>query len=99
MRLMDLPCEEPLTVNIGNDREETRILELAHKLFTLADFHPTLSIHPPPPGSPERRCPDLDYLRYLINYEPAIDLESGLRQTYAWYRKDWEGRQAARAVP
>jgi UDP-glucose 4-epimerase/UDP-glucuronate decarboxylase len=92
LRLMDLPAEEPLIVNIGNDREEIRIDNLARKLFAIADFHPDLDIHPPSPGSPERRCPHLDELRRLIGYQPAVDLEKGLRRTYAWYERDQERR-------
>ena len=90
LQLMDLPGVEPLTVNIGNDREEIQIVDLAHKLFPIVGFSPELSIYPPPLGSPERRCPDLERLRHLTDYEPKVALERGLWQTFEWYKRDWE---------
>lgn len=93
LRLMAVPGEEPLTMNVGNDREEIEIEQLAHQLCTIADFHPHLAIHPPPQSSPERRCPDISYLRSLLQYEPQVGLERGLRETYAWYKHAWEQRQ------
>lgn len=95
VRLMDLPNPEPLTMNIGNDREEIQIVNLARRLFAMVGFSPELSIHSPPPGSPERRCPDLEHLRHLIGYEPKVGLEPGLWQTYTWYKQDWERRRDA----
>jgi UDP-glucuronate decarboxylase len=96
IQLMELPTAEPLIVNVGNNREEIQIKDLAHKLFTIADFYPDLKINPPPPGSPERRCPNIDYLQRLTDYEPMVDLESGLRRTYHWYRQDLKQQAAVK---
>lgn len=87
LQVMALPDQALLTVNIGNDAEETQILDLAHQLFSVADFQPELAIHAPPPGSPERRCPNLEYLRRVTSYQPQVPLMDGLRRTYDWYRE------------
>ena len=33
----------------------------------------------------QRRCPDLSHIRKIINYEPQINFEEGLRRIYLWY--------------
>lgn len=73
-------------VHVGNDSEEVTISALAEMLFEIADFHPKVSILPPPAGSVERRCPDITKLRRTTGYEPKIGLEEGLRATFGWYR-------------
>jgi UDP-glucose 4-epimerase/UDP-glucuronate decarboxylase len=78
---------EPLTVNIGDDREELRILHLAQRLFAIASFWPALDMQPPPPGSPERRRPDIGYLQRLTGFRPRVSLDAGLQRTYAWYTR------------
>jgi UDP-glucuronate decarboxylase len=88
LALMDLPTPEPLTVNIGNDHEPMRIVDMASQLFDVAGVSPALDIHPPPAGSPESRLPDLARLRELTGYEPRVNLDAGLRETYEWYRAD-----------
>lgn len=74
-------------INIGNDKEEIKIKDLAYKMFNLFDFHPKLETFPPPKGSVDRRCPDISKARTLIGYEPQIDLDAGLKKTYDWYLK------------
>ncbi|MEU4210429.1 NAD-dependent epimerase/dehydratase family protein [Streptomyces sp. NPDC026206] len=83
--LTGLPGAGPLLANIGNDREETDARDLAERLFAVADRKPDVEVLPPPPGSPDRRLPDLTALRGLAGYEPRIDLDTGLRRTYEWY--------------
>ena len=73
-------------VNIGDDREEIKIIDLAQKIFEISGFHPELEILPSPEGSVVRRCPDITKARKLLGYEPQINLNAGLRKTYDWYR-------------
>ncbi|WP_238011729.1 NAD(P)-dependent oxidoreductase [Dactylosporangium sp. AC04546] len=81
------PDPGAVTVNIGNDREEIRIADLAGRLCALAGRSPRIDPRPAPQGSPDRRAPDLRRLRELTGYEPAVGLADGLRQTYAWYTR------------
>jgi UDP-glucose 4-epimerase/UDP-glucuronate decarboxylase len=92
LRLMALAAAEPAAgriVHIGNDSEETNIGDLAKLVLRVAGTDPVLAPRPAPPGSVHRRCPDLTLLRQLTGYEPAVPLEEGVRQTYAWYRDRW----------
>jgi UDP-glucose 4-epimerase/UDP-glucuronate decarboxylase len=95
MRLAALRTADPVVMNIGNDREELQIVDLARRLFDVAGRSPALRIEPPPPGSPERRQPDIGRLRELTGFEPRVQLDEGLRRTYAWYRQ----RRSALASP
>ncbi len=35
--------------------------------------------------NPNRRCPVIDKARTELGYNPAIDLEEGLRRSLVWY--------------
>jgi UDP-glucose 4-epimerase/UDP-glucuronate decarboxylase len=71
--------------NIGNDREEIRIGDLAELILRLAHHSPRIQPFSPPAGSVARRCPDLAKLRAL-GYTPVTSLGDGLRVTLDWYR-------------
>jgi len=85
-RLMAAPAAEGRIVNIGNDSEETSIERLVEVVLRAAGYSPTIVALPAPSGSPARRCPDISRLRMLTGFSPKIDLESGVRQTFEWYR-------------
>jgi UDP-glucose 4-epimerase/UDP-glucuronate decarboxylase len=85
-RLMVTPAAAGRIVNIGNDAEEVAIERLVDLVLRLAEFTPTIEARPAPAGSPSRRCPDISRLRALTGFAPKIDLESGVRQTFEWYR-------------
>jgi UDP-glucuronate decarboxylase len=86
IRLMAAPAAEGRIVNIGNDSEETSIERLVDVVLRAAEYSPTIAALPAPSGSPARRCPDISRLRMLTGFAPKIDLESGVGQTFAWYR-------------
>ncbi len=83
--LTRLPGSEPVVANIGNDTEEIVIRELAERVSRLAGYTPTFEVFDPPPGSPDRRLPDLGRLRGTLGYAPRVNLDRGLRQTFDWY--------------
>jgi nucleoside-diphosphate-sugar epimerase len=85
--LVRLDTDDPVVANIGNDREEIKIRELADRVLALADARPELAVYDPPAGSPDRRLPELSELRRRIGYEPRVDLETGLRATFDWYAR------------
>jgi UDP-glucose 4-epimerase/UDP-glucuronate decarboxylase len=87
VRLMVTPEAAGEIVHIGDDTEPTRIADLASLVLKVTGVSPTVRVEPPPPGSVERRCPDLAKLRHLTGYEPKVPLVEGLRRTMAWYRE------------
>lgn len=87
LALMRLPVPEPVLANVGNDQEPIAIVDLAQRLFAIAGVSPAIEVHDPPPGSPERRRPDLTVLHALTSARPWISLDEGLRDTFAWYER------------
>lgn len=69
--------------HIGND-EEVSIRDLALRVGKSIGLE--LEIHPgdTPEGGTPRRCPDITKMRKL-GYQPAVDLDTGLQRTVAWY--------------
>lgn len=86
---------EPIIANIGNDREEIRIRDLAQRVLDLAAAQPEITVHRPPAGSPDRRLPELSVLRGVLGYEPKTDLDTGLRETFDWYARHRPARPEA----
>jgi UDP-glucose 4-epimerase/UDP-glucuronate decarboxylase len=80
-----LDTDRPVVANIGDDSAEIRIGLLAERVVALCGYRPVLRELDPPPGSPERRLPDLSVLRDEIGYRPRTSLEAGLQATYEWY--------------
>lgn len=97
LRLMATERAWGQTVNVGNDTEEIGVRDLAALILQIAGFAPRLQPLPAPPGSVGRRCPDLGKLRALTGFAPKVSLETGVRETFEWYRAWRERERAERA--
>ena len=71
-------------VNIGNPRENT-MLELASIVIDLCKSSSRLVFHDLPIDDPTRRKPDIAKAMNLLNWQPQISLEDGLRTTIDWF--------------
>lgn len=82
-----LLSDEHLPVNIGNPAEMT-ILELAGVVNKLIDNPVEITFLPDKrgEGDPQRRRPDISRAQEILDWEPTIQLEEGLRQTLPYYR-------------
>lgn len=65
--------------NLGNPAEYT-ILELAEKIKQLTNSSSQLSNKDLPEDDPMQRCPDISYAKQVLNWEPKVDLETGLEK-------------------
>ncbi len=81
------------TLNIGSEAPEISMRELANLVSTVVDKDLTVVPLPDTPGSPARRCPNMDKTRTLLGYEPRFDLATGVRSTYDWYVENVFGRR------
>lgn len=79
------PIDTP--VNLGNDREVT-ILELARLFQNASCRHVGIKFYPLPDDDPTIRKPDLTLAKSLLNWSPKVSLESGLKLTYEWFKKN-----------
>jgi UDP-glucuronate decarboxylase len=82
---MRVPAADGRTVNIGDDREEITIRELARRILDVAGLEAAIAPASAANDPIERRCPDLTEARRLFGFEPRVSLDDGLRRTLAWY--------------
>ena len=79
--------------NVGNDTEEISVKNTAELIkktvktpieikFEKSD-DPNYVVN-----NPQRRCPDLKFIKKTVGYEPEISLEEGLRRAYVWYKEN-----------
>lgn len=75
----------PHPVNIGNPLEKT-MKDIAQTILTLTKSDSTLSYHPLPTDDPKQRCPDITRAKTELNWEPKVELISGLKQTIQYFQ-------------
>jgi len=73
-------------INLGNPTEFT-IRELAETVLSLTESKSQIVLRPLPPDDPVQRQPDIAKARKLLNWEPRVALEDGLKETVAYFRK------------
>lgn len=95
--LLDDKCNK-LVFNLGSDFEEISILDLVktcHKIIgknlNIVEMDDTV-------GSPTRRAPDITLAKDLLDYQPKIDLENGIKKTYLWYKDNVFNKKAGFAI-
>ena len=82
---MNAPVNDP--VNLGNPRELT-LLELAEaRSASISGSKSEIVYRPLPVDDPKVRQPDISRARRLLDWEPTLAVEEGLRQTIEWYRR------------
>ena len=86
VRLMESPPEFTGPVNIGNPNEFT-MLELAQQVIKLTGSRSELVFEPLPSDDPRQRQPDIALARQALGWEPAVQLEAGLKKTIEYFRQ------------
>jgi dTDP-glucose 4,6-dehydratase len=86
VRLLNSDEHEP--VNLGNPNEIT-ILEFAEAVNRITGNPAGIKFEPMgrTKGDPQRRQPDISKAKRLLNWEPAIPLEEGMRKTIEYFAK------------
>jgi UDP-glucuronate decarboxylase len=86
VRLMESPDDFTGPVNTGNPVEFT-IKELAQKVIELTNSKSELIFKPLPGDDPTQRCPDISMAKKVLDWEPKVQLEEGLRKTIPYFEK------------
>jgi len=73
-------------VNLGNPAEIT-MKSKAETIIKLTDSKSELTYHPLPQDDPHRRKPDISLAIEKLEWEPKIDLETGLKETINYFKK------------
>jgi UDP-glucuronate decarboxylase len=84
VRLFATPKEVTGPINIGNPHEFTMI-ELAQKVLALTGSKSQLVFEPLPRDDPKQRQPDITQAKNVLNWQPTIELEEGLKRTIAYF--------------
>ena len=74
-----------LPVNIGNPAEFT-ILECARRVLALTGSKSTIRYEDLPQDDPKQRCPDISKARALLEWEPKVDLDNGLKMSLEYFK-------------
>ena len=83
LRLLESNVNEP--VNIGNPHEMT-IEDIAREILRLTGAKSRLVYKPLPEDDPKVRQPDITRARTLLEWEPKVPLEEGLKKTLAYFK-------------
>ena len=86
VRLMNSPADVTGPVNLGNPGEFT-MLELAENVIRLVGSKSNLTFKPLPADDPKQRQPNITLAREKLDWQPKVNLEDGLKETIAYFRK------------
>jgi len=84
-KLMNSTFKEP--VNLGNPNEIT-VLEIASKIKELTNSTSKIVFKDLPVDDPTKRRPDISRAREILNWEPKVKLEDGLKKTIEYFKKE-----------
>lgn len=80
-------CESEV-INIGNQEPIVKIGDLAEIIQRVVGKDLNTIPKPAAPGSPTRRCPDMEKAIRLTGYSPQTSILDGIDETYSWYREN-----------
>lgn len=83
-RLLMSDIHEP--VNIGNPDEKS-IMELTETILRISGSKSKIVYCTLPVDDPKIRQPDIEMARQLLDWQPKVNLEEGLKITIDWFRK------------
>lgn len=86
LRYMELPGPQPGPVNLGNP-SEISIKQLAETILELTGSASKIEHRPAVDDDPYRRKPDIGRARQLLDWEPQVALETGLKKTIEYFEQ------------
>ena len=86
VRLMATSDDFTGPVNLGNPEEFT-ILELARKVIANTGSKSEIVFEPLPSDDPVQRQPDISLAKQMLQWEPVVALNEGLRRTISYFRE------------
>ena len=73
-------------INLGNP-EEYKIITLAEKVKKLTNSSSKIVFKELPPDDPTQRQPDISLAKKILNWEPKVGLDDGLKKTIEYFKK------------
>jgi UDP-glucuronate decarboxylase len=84
IKLMNSPEDFIGPLNLGNPMEFS-ILELANRIIELTGSHSKVIFMPLPKDDPLQRKPDISLAKKVLQWEPEVSLDDGLRKTITYF--------------
>jgi UDP-glucuronate decarboxylase len=84
VRLMNTHDDVTGPMNLGKPGEFT-ILELAEKVIELSNSTSEVVFKKLPADDPKQRRPDITQARKILEWEPEVELEEGLKRTITYF--------------
>jgi UDP-glucuronate decarboxylase len=89
VRMMDTERGFTGPINVGNPCEFT-MLQLAEEVLKQVGGRSKLAFKALPADDPKQRQPDIAMARDKLGWEPTVQLEDGLRETIAYFKRTLE---------
>jgi len=87
VRAMNEPAAVGEVFNLGNPKATLTVRELAEKVNLLAGSELPFGLEKHNGPDVDVRVPDISKARRLLGFDPSVDLDSGLKRTLDWYRR------------
>jgi len=81
---MNQPNTKGEVINLGNPDERT-VSDLATLIAQLCGSSAGVEHLPERPDDPYKRCPDIAKAKSLLGWSPTVDIETGMRETIAYF--------------
>ncbi len=78
--------DEIYPINLGNP-DEWKIIDFAKKIIELTGTTSKIVYKPLPQDDPKVRKPDISKAKSILNWEPKVSLEEGLKKTIRYFRE------------
>ena len=82
--MMEVDYKMP--INLGNP-QEVRIIDLAHLILKLTGSSSKIKFLPLPEDDPKKRKPDIKKAKEILNWQPQVSLEEGLKKTIEYFKE------------
>jgi UDP-glucuronate decarboxylase len=86
IQFMNTPLDLIGPMNLGNPTEFT-VSELAYKIVELTDSQSKVTFMPLPSDDPKQRKPDISLAQNAIDWNPKVNLETGLKKTIDYFKQ------------
>ena len=83
-RLLKSDYAQP--VNVGNPHEITMTQFAEEVLAMVGNPKATLTYHPLPQDDPKKRRPDISLAKKVLDWEPKVSREEGMRRTFEYFK-------------
>ena len=69
------------------------ILELAKEIKEISNSKSKIVFHDLPVDDPVIRKPDVSKAKKILNWEPKVDFEDGIKKTIEWFKSKYHYRK------